>query len=77
MEQSFIAIYDGKNRFSYLSPGENLAKPIVPFSLSNVFKEFCYDDFAKAVELVRRCGYDKLSRFTQRKRELVPLTWST
>ena len=51
MEQSFIAIYDGKNRFSYLSPGENLAKPIVPFSLSNVFKEFCYDDFAKAVEI--------------------------
>jgi hypothetical protein len=51
MKQSFIAIYDGKNRFSYLSPGEILEKVIVPFSLSNVFKEFCYDDFSKAVEI--------------------------
>jgi len=34
-------------------------------------------DFAKAVELVRRCGYDKLSRFTLRKRDLVPLPRST
>ncbi len=30
-------------------------------------------DFNKAVALARRCGYDKLCRFTQRKRELVPL----
>ena len=30
-------------------------------------------DFAKAVELARQCGYDKLCRFTQRKRELVHL----
>jgi hypothetical protein len=50
-KQSFIATYDGKNRFSYLTPGEILAKAIVPFSLSHVFKEFCYDDFSKAVEI--------------------------
>ena len=30
-------------------------------------------DFNKAVALARRCGYDKLCRFTQRHRELVPL----
>ena len=30
-------------------------------------------DFSKAVALARRCGYDKLCRFTQRKRELVHL----
>lgn len=33
-------------------------------------------DFDKAVELARRCGYDKLSRFTLRKRDLVPLSRS-
>jgi len=30
-------------------------------------------DFNKAVSLARRCGYDKICRFTQRHRELVPL----
>ena len=30
-------------------------------------------DFVKAVEWARRCGYDKLCRFTQRKCELVHL----
>lgn len=30
-------------------------------------------DFDKAVALARRCGYDKICRFTQRHRELVPL----
>jgi len=30
-------------------------------------------NFDKAVTLARRCGYDKLCRFTQRRRELVPL----
>jgi len=30
-------------------------------------------DFNKAVALARRCGYDKICRFTQRHRELVPL----
>ena len=30
-------------------------------------------DFDKAVALARRCGYDKLCRFTQRRRELVPI----
>ena len=30
-------------------------------------------DFDKAVALARRCGYDKLTRFTQRRRDLVPL----
>jgi len=30
-------------------------------------------DFGKAVVLARRCGYDKICRFTQRHRELVPL----
>ena len=30
-------------------------------------------DFDKGVALARRCGYDKLCRFTQRRRELVPL----
>ncbi len=30
-------------------------------------------DFGKAVALARRCGYDKICRFTQRHRELVPL----
>jgi hypothetical protein len=57
IKQSFIAIYDGKNGFSYLSPGEIRAKAIVPFSLSNVFKEFCYDDFSKAVEIGAVAGH--------------------
>jgi histidinol-phosphatase (PHP family) len=30
-------------------------------------------DFEKAVALARTCGYDKICRFTQRRRELVPL----
>ena len=30
-------------------------------------------DFDKAVALARRCGYDRICRFTQRQRELVPL----
>ncbi|MCG3150369.1 MAG: Histidinol-phosphatase [Verrucomicrobiae bacterium] len=30
-------------------------------------------DFDKAVALARRCGYNQICRFTQRKRELVPL----
>ncbi len=30
-------------------------------------------DFDQAVELARHCGYDKICRFTQRRRELVPL----
>jgi histidinol-phosphatase (PHP family) len=30
-------------------------------------------DFNKAVALARRCGYDRICRFTQRHRELVPL----
>jgi len=30
-------------------------------------------DFDQAVALARRCGYDKLSRFTLRKRDSVPL----
>lgn len=30
-------------------------------------------DFAQAVALARRCGYDKLCRFTHRRREFVPL----
>ena len=33
-------------------------------------------DFAKAVALARQCGYTKLCRFTQRRRDLVPLTLS-
>ncbi len=30
-------------------------------------------DFGKAVARARRCGYEKICRFTQRKRDLVPL----
>lgn len=30
-------------------------------------------DFGKAVALARMCGYQKICRFTQRKRDLVPL----
>lgn len=30
-------------------------------------------DFGKAIGLARRCGYDRTCRFTQRKRDLVPL----
>lgn len=30
-------------------------------------------DFDKAVALARQCGYDRICRFTQRRRELVPL----
>jgi len=40
-KQSFIAIYDSNNRFSYLPPGEHLAVNIIPYSLSDAFKEFC------------------------------------
>jgi histidinol-phosphatase (PHP family) len=30
-------------------------------------------DFSKLITLARRCGYDKICRFTQRRSELVPL----
>ena len=33
-------------------------------------------DFDKAVALLRHCGYDRIARFTRRRRELVPLTMS-
>jgi histidinol-phosphatase (PHP family) len=33
----------------------------------------CGLEFAQATAWARQCGYDKLCRFTQRRRELVPL----
>ena len=50
-KQSFIAIYDDRNIFSYLPPGQSLSEIIVPVSLSEAFKDFFYYDFSKAIEI--------------------------